>query len=249
MKIQPYVDKLIASGPYKEFKKKYSDAFIAAGFFVIDLEMGNNIHQLDFYIPSQKKFAAFTLDKGVYVQILDSVMDHVPEKLDLKTKIDLEALPGILEDEMKNRSITEDIRKIIAIVQNIKGKRVWNINSVLSGMDILKAHIDDSSQTVLKMEKTSFVDIMKKIPMDQMQQMAKLSKMQGGEEMEGEEEVKEDATMEELKKLDKLEEAIQKEKLRLKNAIIEEEKKSSAKNGSANVKVKSIKNIKEAKKK
>lgn len=241
MKIQPYVDKLIASEQYKEFKKKYSDAFIAAGFFVIDLEMGNNIHQLDFYIPSQKKFAAFTLDKEIYVQILDSVMDHMPEKLDLKTEIDLEALPGILEDEMKNRSITEDIKKIIAIVQNIKGKRVWNINSVLSGMDILKAHIDDSSQTVLKMEKTSFVDIMKKIPMDQMQQLAKSKgmKIQGMPSDEGESESEGDAddveaqegnkSMDELKKLDKLEEAIEKEKSRLKKTIIEDEKKNGVK--------------------
>src|SRR3989344_6867273 len=190
MKIQPYVDKLTASSQYKEFNKKYNDAFIAAGFFVLDLEMGKNVHQIDYYIPSQKKFAAFSLDKGVNFQILDSVTDHVPEKLDIQTRIDLEALPGILLDEMKNRSITEDIKKIIAIVQNIKGKRVWNINSVLSGMDILKAHIDDSSQTVLKMEKTSFVDIMKKIPMDQMQQLAKSKgmKIQGMPSDEGESE-------------------------------------------------------------
>ena len=144
MKIQPYVEKLTASPEYKDFKKRYSDAFLAAGFFVLDLEMGGNIHQIDYYIPSEKKFAAFTLDKGVNVQILDTITNKIPEKLDIKTKIDLEALPGILEDEMKNRNITEDIKKIIAVIQNIKGKKIWNINSVLSGMDILKAHIDDS---------------------------------------------------------------------------------------------------------
>ncbi len=215
MKIQPYVEKLTASPEYKDFKKRYSDAFLAAGFFVLDLEMGGNIHQIDYYIPSEKKFAAFTLDKGVNVQILDTITNKIPEKLDIKTKIDLEALPGILEDEMKNRNITEDIKKIIAVIQNIKGKKIWNINSVLSGMDILKAHIDDSSKTILKMEKTSFIDIMKKIPMEQMQ-MPQV-KEEGSE-----------VAAEEIKRLEELEKQIEKEKSRLKKEVVEKEKNDSS---------------------
>ncbi len=241
MKIQLFVDKVNGSSQFKEFKKKYVDAFLAAGFFVLDLEMGKNISQIDYYIPSEKKFAAFTLggDK-VNLQIIDSLTDKAPEKLDFNTKIDLESIPGILEDEMKNRNITEDIKKIIAVVQTIKGKKVWNINSVLSGMDILRAHIEDSSQTILKMEKTSFVDIMKKIPIDQLP-MPKMKK--GNEENIGEEsvggenaeevdseetdEVNGDEAIDELKKLDKLEGEIEKEKSRLKKAIIEKEKNGS----------------------
>lgn len=247
MKIQLFVDKVNGSSQFKEFKKKYGDAFLAAGFFVLDLEMGKNISQIDYYIPSEKKFAAFTLggDK-VNLQIIDSLTEKAPEKLDFNTKIDLESIPGILEDEMKNRNITEDIKKIIAVVQTIKGKKVWNINSVLSGMDILRAHIEDSSQTILKMEKTSFVDIMKKIPIDQLP-MPKMRK--GGEGQEGDEGEEniaggnaeggdseeagvenEDEAIEELKKLDKLEGEIEKEKSRLKKAIIEKEK-----NGSSNL--------------
>ncbi len=227
MKIQPYIEKLVSSNQYKEFMNKYKDAFLAAGFFVIDLESGSNIHQIDYYIPSKRKFAAFTLDNRIGLQILDSVTKHIPEKLDMETKIDLDALPGILEDEMKNRSITEDIKKIIAVIQNIGGKKVWNINSVLSGMDILKAHIDDASKTILKMEKTSFVDIMKRIPMDQMQQMSNIKSPVEKEENKPVEEQNENQAISELEKLDKLEEAIQKEKSRLKKEIIEEEKKSS----------------------
>lgn len=250
MKIQLFIDKVNGSSQFKEFKKKYGDAFLAAGFFVLDLEMGKNISQIDYYIPSEKKFAAFTLggDK-VNLQIIDSLTDKVPEKLDFNTRIDLESIPGILEDEMKNRNITEDIKKIIAVVQTIKGKKVWNINSVLSGMDILRAHIEDSSQTILKMEKTSFVDIMKKIPIDQlpMPKMRKGSEGgdKGGEIISGEnaedgdseetDVLNEDEAIDELKKLDKLEGEIEKEKSRLKKAIIEKEK-----NGSNNLDKKEI---------
>lgn len=223
MKIKPYVDKLNASSEYKKFRDKYKDAFLAAGFFVIDLELGRNIHQIDFYIPSQKKFAAFTLDDKVHLQIMDSLGDKTPEKLDLDTNIDLDAIYGILEDEMKNRNITEEIKKIIAVVQTINGKKIWNINSVLSGMEILKAHVEDSSQTVLKMEKTSFVDIMKKMPVELVPQAQQPDQTQGESPLEISNETPDEA-VEEIKKLDKLEEAIEKEKEMLKKKVIESEK-------------------------
>jgi len=164
MKLEPYVDKVNASLEYKQFIQKNSDAFLVAGFFILDLELGQRISQIDYYIPSQKKFAAFTLDEKINLQILNAMINRVPERLDEKSNVDIDAIKGILEDEMKNRNITEDIKKIITVVQNIKGKKVWNVNCVLSGMDVLKAHIEDETETILGMEKTSFVDIMKKLP-------------------------------------------------------------------------------------
>jgi hypothetical protein len=166
MKIKPYYEKLESSQEYKDFKTKYPDSFLVAGFFVLDLDSGANVHQIDFYIPKEKKVAAFTLDKGVTLQILDMISKDgkVPEALDIETNVDLDALQGILSDEMHNRGISEEIKKIIAVVQNIEGKKIWNLNCVLTGMEILKSHIDDGSKTVLKLEKTSIIDIMKHIP-------------------------------------------------------------------------------------
>jgi hypothetical protein len=215
MKIQPYIEKLNSSPEYKKFMKENSDAFLVAGFFVIDLETKQNIHQIDFYIPSKKKFAAFTLDGGIQVQIMDTMNKKAPEKLDMNTNVDLDALEGILEDEMKNRNITSSVKKIIAVLQSINGKKVWNINSVLSGMEILKAHVEDDSQTVLKMEKQSLMDIMKKIPPEQLKAM-----QQGAKEAQSEElgSISSDEAEDQIKKLDKLEEDIEKEKARLKKA-------------------------------
>ncbi len=167
MKIQPYVSKLNTSSQYKDFAKKNNDAFMVAAFFVLDLENGKNSHVIDYYVPSKKKIAAFTLDNQITLQMMDLMTKKVPEKLDLKTNIDLEALEGILEDEMKNRNITDDIKKIIAVVQTIDGKKIWNLNCMLSGMGILNAHIEDESRSVLRMEKKSFMDIVRKLPMDE----------------------------------------------------------------------------------
>jgi len=189
MKIKPYFDKLSASKEYKDFQKSYSDAFMIAGFFILDFETGKSLHQIDYYVPSEKKIAAFTLDKGVMMQMLNMMNAKiVPEKLDMKTKVDLDALRGILEDEMKNRSITEEIKKIIAILQTVNGKKIWNLNCVLSGMSILKAHVDDESQTVLKMEKASIMDYVKKMP------GGIPGKMNGA--MQGEEEIREESEKE-----------------------------------------------------
>ena len=165
MKIKPYFDKLQRAKEYKEFMGSNPDNFMVAGFFVIDFETGQNIHQIDFYIPSKKNVAAFTLDKGVQMQIMKLLPSKKkPEKLDLNVNIDLEALSGIIKDEMHNRGISEDIKKIIAVLQTVDGKKIWNLNCVLTGMEILRSKIEDESKTILKIEKTSLMDIMKKIP-------------------------------------------------------------------------------------
>lgn len=213
MKIKTYLDKLNSSPAYKEFIQQHPDSYLVAGFFVLDLESGKGIHQIDYYVPSQKKIAAFTMDNHVTMQLLDTMSKQIPPALEIPTNVDLDAIPGILDDEMKNRGITEDIKKIVAIIQNLGGKKIWNINCVLSGMGILKAHVEDESKTVLKMEKSSIMDYIQKLPMPP-------QVMQKGQKgpVDSVEVGPEDAE-EELKKLDKLEEAIEAEKSKLKKQI------------------------------
>jgi len=213
MKLQPYVEKLNSSKKYQDFKKKYPDAFLVAGFFVIDLEMKQNIHQIDFYLPKEKKFAAFTLDQQVTFQLLDTISDKTPEKLDIETNTDLDELKGIVQDGMKNRNMTEEIKKIIAVLQNIDGKKIWNLNCVLSGMEILKSHVEDESKTILKMEKISIMDLMKKVPVPSGNSLQMMNPSKA----------KPEQIKEEIKKLDDLEKEIQKEKEELLKAGGEKE--------------------------
>lgn len=219
MKIKPYVDKLEKSKEYSDFSKKHPDAYLVAGFFVLDLEGKHNVHQIDFYIPSLKKIGAFTLDHGVTLQMMNPVVaSKTPEELDLKTNIDLEALPGILKDEMRNRSMSEDIKKIIAVIQTIEGKRIWNLNCVLTGMELLKSHIEDSSESVLKIEKLSMMDLVKKMPMETLKNMQQ-AQQQGAAP-------KKDVAGE-LKKLDALAVEIEREKKALQKTSAAGQKQSS----------------------
>lgn len=212
MKLQPYLNKLASSKEFKDFSVKYPEAFPMAGFFVLDLQSGESVHQIDYYIPKQNKVAAFTLGKSPDLKIMEGISKVVPERLDSNANTDIDALEGILEDEMHNRSMTEEIKKIIAILQTIKGKRVWNLNCVLSGMEILRAHVDDSNQTVLKMEKVSIMKLIQKMPAKQQKAISQQEDMQ--------EESKDPKVIEEqIKKLNTLEQEIEKEKAELKGKL------------------------------
>ena len=67
-------------------------------------------------------------------------------------------------DEMKNRIVTEKIRKIIAILHVIDKKPVWNLQCILDGLSLLNVHIDDEDGTILKFEKHSLLDLVKSAP-------------------------------------------------------------------------------------
>lgn len=206
MKIQPFVEKLQGTKTYEGFQQKYKGAFLIAGFFVLDYESGQNISQIDYYIPKEKKVAAFNISQeSVDFKVLEMLNEKIPEKLDIKTNVDLDALRGILEDEMKNRSISDEIKKIIAVIQTIEGRKIWNINCVLSGMEILKAHIDDESKTVLSMERASVVEFLKKIPMNPAGQAGQPAKTEPSKKN----------IDDQLKQLDQLKEVLEKEKAKL----------------------------------
>ncbi|MBI2449890.1 hypothetical protein HYV49_06390 [Candidatus Pacearchaeota archaeon] len=163
MKVLHYLHKLESSREYKKFIEDNKDSYLCAGFFVLDYENEKDIHQVDYYVPSKKKIAALILDGGVKVQLSKETQKKKPEKLEGNAKIDLDAIKGMIEDEMKNHMLTDKILKIIAVLHNSEGKRIWNINCILNGMGLLRIHIDDETGNILKFEKVSMMDFIKKI--------------------------------------------------------------------------------------
>ncbi len=163
MKFEHYLEKLHESDEFKEFKQKNPKAYLAAGFFIIDLETDKNLHQIDYALPN-KKIATFFIDRGIKLKISGQAIKKKLPEIKVKTKTDLEALKGIVEDEMKNRTVTEKIRKIIAILHIMDNKLIWNLQCILSGLEILLIHIDDSDQSILKFEKHSLMELIRAVP-------------------------------------------------------------------------------------
>lgn len=221
MHIAPYIERLHLSPEFNAFQKEHTTSYLVAGFFVLDYENNKHVHQLDYYIPKEHKVAAFTLDNGIHMQLLPLMKADVPEQLEHRTHLDLFALKGIAEEEMKNRMISESIKKNILILQTIKGKKVWTLNSVLSGMGILKATIDDETGTVLKMEKTSIMDYVKKMSGTALNQAIKHADTKTGQAHP----LTHKAQMQqELKRLDELEKKIEEEKVHLIQELKKEKK-------------------------
>ena len=161
MRFKHYLDRVKESSEFKKFMEKNPKAYLAAGFFVLDFETDNNIHQIDYALPN-KKVATFLLDDGTKVKISEQALKKkLPEIKEEDAKTDLDALKGIVEDEMKNRTVTEKIRKMIAILHMIEDKLVWNIQCILDGLGFLSVHVSDDDQTVMKFEKHSLLDLIK----------------------------------------------------------------------------------------
>lgn len=160
MKLEHYLKKLYDSSEYKKFRKKYKDEYLCAGFFILDFETGQNMHQIDYALPNGK-IATFILDKEIKCKISDQALKKKLPEIKPQAKTDLDALKGIVEDEMKNKTVTEKIRKMIAILHNMDGKLIWNLQCILSGLEILLVHVDDADQSILKFEKHSLMELLK----------------------------------------------------------------------------------------
>ena len=234
MKFEKLIQRLHESKTYLEFSKKHKNAFLVAGFLVLDLESKNNMFQIDYYVPSENKVAAFNLVSPITMQMLEMARsDAKPTELSVETNIDIDSLPGILDDEMKNRSITEEIKKIVVILHNIDGKTIWNVSCMLSGMSILKAHVEDKTESILKMERSSLLDVMKQVPGNKLsgQLPAQANAAdQSKPNVKPSKAVIKKALSEEIQKLDKIEEQIEKEKVVLKEELSKESSKKDSSN-------------------
>ena len=164
MKIDHYFKRIEESKEFKEFKKKNPKAYLCAGFFVLHYEQGKNAHQMDFCLPNGK-IATFILEEGIKMNISESPFKVKAklEEIPSTAKLDLDALKGIVEDEMKNRTVTESVKKIIAVLQILDGRLVWNLNCIAGGLNIIQVHVDDVDGNILKFEKHSIMEFMKKM--------------------------------------------------------------------------------------
>jgi len=164
MRFSHYTKRVEESKEFKVFAKKHPKSYLCAGFFVMDFEQGKDSHQIDFMMPNGK-VATFNLDDGVKMKIseLPTKLKKKLGELEKESHLDTDVLKGIVQDEMKNKMVTEEIKKIIAVFQILDGEMVWNLNCIVGGMNVLQVHIADKDGNILKFEKHSLLDFIKKI--------------------------------------------------------------------------------------
>ncbi len=167
MKVEHYIKKLKKSKEFNDFTKDDPQSYLCSVFLVRDFIGNHNETQLDFYSPKIKKIISFKVDRGVTKIPIDKraeTITHkkfVPKKLDEKINLDVDVLKPTILDDMHNRGLTGEIQKILVILHELDDRNVWNCTCFLGGLGLLQCHIEDSSGTVLFMEKKSFFDLIK----------------------------------------------------------------------------------------
>lgn len=169
MKASHFVKKVRESEPFKSFIKEDPKAYLCSVFFVRDFTDNHNETQVDFYSPKKKVIVSFKVDKKVE-RIADKkpeTMKHekfIPKLLNEAIKMDIDAIKPTLLDEMHNRGMTYEIEKVLAFLSLADDRVFWNCTGFLKGLGLVLAHIEDSSESVLYMEKKSLFDMLKVIP-------------------------------------------------------------------------------------
>lgn len=163
MKLSHYIQRVKDSEDYKKFRQEHKRAYLSAGFFVLDYETNKHMHQIDFFIPGNKKVVTFKLEQGITMHESEQALKlkKKPEEIEGEINLDLDSLKGIVHDEMMNRMVTQEVKKIIAVLQQERGKKIWRLNCITGDLGIIKVNVDDKTSNVLDFEKASLFDMMK----------------------------------------------------------------------------------------
>ena len=166
MKPAHYIEKVKKSPAYKLLMEEDPDAYLCSLFFLRDFDEGNNETQVDFYSPLKKHIISFKVNKGVEREDSKKMQTithkkFTPQPLPEKIRMDVDEMKPALTDEMHNRDMTYEIEKVLAFLNVMDGRAVWNCTAFLKGLGLLQAHVEDKSASVLFMEKKSLFDLIK----------------------------------------------------------------------------------------
>jgi len=167
MKASHYIKEVKKSQAFKDFIIEDPQAYLCSLFFLIDFNERHNETQVDFYSPKEKKIVSFKVGKGIERIPLNKKVEtlthkkFVPKPLKENIRMDIDAIKPTLTDEMRNRDMTYEIEKLLAFINVADDRVMWNCTGFLKGLGLLQAHIEDSSESVLFMDKKSLFDMIK----------------------------------------------------------------------------------------
>ena len=163
------LEKIENSKVFKNFKEKHPNAELCAGFFIIDFLSNDNKKSIDY--KTENKIFTFDLNKNDEIFINeDKLIDNAdyPKLMPIKpeAKIEINDLKGIVGIETLERGISAKIHKIVAVLQMHKEadeeKQIWNLTCMLENLIILHILVDAETGKVIKFERKSMMDMIRK---------------------------------------------------------------------------------------
>ncbi|MBD3252596.1 hypothetical protein GF386_02605 [Candidatus Pacearchaeota archaeon] len=165
MKFKEIYEKIQQSKIFKDFIEKNPEAEFCAGFFVMDFLSNDNKSSVDYKVG--EKIFTFDLTKDDDVLIKEDRLMDIPDvpkltKIKPEVKIELDELKSIAGVQALDHGISAKMHKIIAVLQNYEGKQAWNLTCVFDQLIILHIIIDSETGEILKYERRSMMDLIRK---------------------------------------------------------------------------------------
>ncbi len=170
MSFKETYEKITESEVFKKFIDDHADAELCAGFFILDFMSNDSKKSIDY--KTGEKIFTFDLKDDEYVKMNEDELVKTNSnsvqllKLYPVVKTELEELKGIAGMEASEKGISAKFNKIIAVLQNQvrdgKEYTIWNLTCMLDGLIILNILIDAQSGDVIKFERKSMMDLIRK---------------------------------------------------------------------------------------
>jgi hypothetical protein len=154
MKVGDLLNEVQESEGYGKFKSENPDAFFSAGFFILNLADGSESIQMDFFIPSKKKIAAFEFPFGEAKIFDEEVPLMIEQSVDVK--YDIDDLESVCRNAIKENGSAVNPTKIIAILKD----GLWNLTCMDDALGIVRIKLDAASGDVMDFNKGSLMDFM-----------------------------------------------------------------------------------------
>ena len=144
--------KLEKTKEFLKFKRVYPKSYFYSAFSMYE-NMEDMAWQMNYYDPETEKITTFELNDGIKITINSKLFQKVKEKpkeLDLdKVKINLKDAISIINKLRDDKYKDEHENKVIAILQNIENKQVWNITYITSELRLLNVRIDSNNGNII----------------------------------------------------------------------------------------------------
>jgi len=164
MKFKDLLERVEGSEEFKKFEGENPNAELCAGFFILDFLSNDNKDTLDYKID-KKVFTFSTRDEEIVVnedKLIDDPGRPGLVEIDKEINVEVDELKGIVGTRALEEGISAKLNKIIAVLQKYNDKQIWNLTCMLDGLIILNVHVDALSGDVLKFERKSMMDLIKK---------------------------------------------------------------------------------------
>jgi len=157
------LNQLENSREFKEFRKQNKNAFLTAGFFVIDNEAQSELRQLDYATGEgeTKELITFFVGEAIQQKKEETIRKEKFHKLEVP-KLELEDAVKMMQKETE--PLAKNYSKIIAILQMTEKDgnlaEIWNL-TCLAGFSMFRLHIDAMTGKIFKEENSNLMDMMK----------------------------------------------------------------------------------------